>query len=416
MKKNLLLTCVLVLVLGITFLLTETDIVRPRPQVEIQLQEALKVIRKIQLPQASFEQTAGVWRSSAGDIVKAELLDELHKSLEQFQVVRTLEGVDVPVDNFFAEALRVKLNGEEFLIGEMTPAQDGFYFGRTGDRHVYVVDLNAMGSLAVADDNHQLQLAKFQRLRDLLMLPEDRWRENRLVALTALGSFTEWKAGDIILRARQWGDYPWGDTLVQRVQAGLASLVLKGTILRKKPMGKIFETWQFTQGKKTISWEIYSHPVHHIYLIWDESEGKAYPLDEPSSALLKEFPRTLVNAPLRLDLATSNWREATVDQRAKTWKANREGSEWRVDPPNPKVQSLLQFMEQSQNFEQVKLLTPQECQTLALGSTFGVTVGEAHWRWLTVPQGRVLLECRAGIALSWRLPLESAIDFATLEE
>ncbi len=414
MKKNLWLLGGLLGLLGLTWLLTEGGWQKEEPLLQKNLREELARARELSLPSATLRQIDGVWKLENGDMARADFLEEWHSTFEQFEIVRTLDPSEASAAEVFEGALKVGINGHVYLVGDLTPAGEGFYFGRQGDPAVHVVDLNRMGSLAVADDNRQLQLSKYHRMRDMLTLPAERWRELRLMPLTGLGTFDEWRVQGLRLRAGDWAGRPWGDVLVGRIQAGLASLALRGASVDARPAGKPEFTWEFVRGAATTVWEFFPHRVHDVYVVWDSKAGRGYLLDGASSLLVRTFPRTLVDRPLSLSLASSAWRESEVTEGDRRWHARLEG-EWRATPPaGPALASLLEFLSASQNFEQVKLLTAEECGALAAGAKISVEVEGIVWRWLPVSGGRVLLECQTGVALSWRLPLDSPLDFATL--
>ncbi len=400
--------------LALTWFLTEQNGGEGVPVVQTRLREELARVRELTLPQARLRQQDGVWRLENGDMARADFLEEWHRSFEQFEVARTLGPTEASVEEVLADAVKVGINDEVFLVGDLTPAGEGFYFGRQGDPSVYVVDLNRVGSLAVADDDLQLQLAKYQRLRDMLTLPSDRWRELRLMPLTGMGTFDEWRVQGLTLRAGDWAGRPWGDPLVARVQAGLASLTLKGATVTARPAGKPAFTWAFTQKGKVSLWEFFPHRVHDVFTVWIGDQSRGHLLDGAASELVRTFPRTLVDRPLSLTLASTSWREATVTEGSRQWSVRREG-EWRATPPaGAALAALLEFLGAAQNYESVKLLTAEECAALSKGAKISVDVEGAVWRWLSVSGGRVLLECATGVALSWRLPLDSPLDFATL--
>ena len=243
MKKNLLLLALLASLLGLTWILTESGVLSSKSRLEELLVDALKNPQRIELPMAELYSKDGVWLTGAGEVARAEVLDEWHKSMEAIHIARVIPKPPVKKD-FFTQEIRFTIDDQIFEFGDIAPSNDSFYLSVPGDPDVYVVDLYDMGSMAVADDEKVLLQEKYQRLRDLLLYPEDRWREERLLPLVRMAGFSHWEKGELMLDGNELKDRPWGIVVMNAFSAGLQSLVVKGPIMNQKPTGiSLLEPW-----------------------------------------------------------------------------------------------------------------------------------------------------------------------------
>jgi hypothetical protein len=399
MKKNLLLFAMLVSLLGLTWILTESGAFSSKPRLEELLDDALKNPQKIELPFAELYVKDDVWLTGAGEVARAEVLDEWHKSMEAIHIARVIPKPPVKKD-FFTQEIRFTIDEQVFEFGDMAPSNDCFYLGIPGDPDVYVVDLYDMGSLAVADDEKVLLQAKYQRLRDLLLYPEDRWREERLLPLLRLAGFSHWEKGELKLDGNELKERPWGLVVMKAFSAGLQSLVVKGPIINQKPAGiSLLEPWTFIQsdGSRFV-WEFYQHKSLDLIYVWVPQFGKAYPLDEPSSSLLKVFPERLMETMFQM-----------------RFNPNKEAVSFHVAgklvPENKVVQ---QFLQSEQTFNQLTLMSDEDCELLEKQSRFEVQIGTVHYGFRRVDKAWNILDCENGLSWMWSVPLESPMDFATL--
>ena len=399
MKKNLLLLAMLVSLLGLTWILTESGVFSSKSRLEELLVDALKNPQKIELPMAELYSKDGVWLTGAGEVARAEVLDEWHKSMEAIRIARVIPKPPVKKD-FFTQEIRFTIDDQVFEFGDIAPSNDSFYLSVPGDPDVYVVDLYDMGSLAVADDEKVLLQEKYQRLRDLLLYPEDRWREERLLPLVRLAGFSHWEKGELMLDGNELKDRPWGLVVMKAFSAGLQSLNVKGPIMTQKPTGiSLLEPWTFIQsdGSKSV-WEFYQHKSLDLVYVWVPHLGKAYPLDEPSSTLLKFFPERLMDKMFQM---TFNPNKETVTFHV----AGKLVAESKV---------VQQFLQSEQTFNQLTLMSEEDCQLLEKQSRFEVRIGSLHYGFRRLDKAWNILDCENGLSWMWSVPLESQMDFATL--
>ncbi len=422
MKRLIPMAGLAALLLFATWLLTEKEVWKKQDAVEGSLRAALADLRSVELPHVRFAPRDGVWRTSSGQMVRAEALQEFQRSLEAFHFARVLDPSEGggSREDFFGEGVNFKLNGTTFTLGDLAPSGDVFYFGMEGEPGVRVVDLREMGSLATADTENVLQEAKYQRLRDLFLANEHAWRETRLTLLTRLGSFRSWTDGERRLDAPALGARPWAEPLLKAFQAGLLSLHRQGEELAHKPAGKpALASWRFLEGKEETVWEFYAHPSLPLLYVWVASLGRAFPVDEPSSALLRRFPARLIDKPSNLTLRPQPPTHARLVQGRDSWEAEVVAGRWTFRPSSldeEKAVGLLNFFSAPQTFAHVSLLAPTECRTLAAGAKFAVTLGAETWHWLSVPGGHALLECGLNVALGFFPPLDSGFDFVSLKK
>lgn len=403
MKKNLILLGMLVVLLGLTWLVTESGLLSSKPRLEELLVNSLKNPQKIELPFAELYVKDGVWLTGAGEVARAEVLDEWHKSMEAIHIARVIEKPAEKKD-FFSQELRFTIDDQVFEFGDMAPSNDSFYLSVPGDPDVYVVDLYDMGSMAVADDEKVLLQAKYQRLRDLLTYPEDRWREERLLPLLRLAGFSHWEKGELMLDGNELKERPWGLVVMKAFSAGLQSLTVKGPIINQKPAGvSLLEPWNFIQsdGKK-LRWEFYQHNSLDLLYVWVPDLGKAYPLDEPSSTLLKFFPERLMDRLFQLTFNPEK-EETTFHISGKLLKKDTGASK-----------AVQQFLQSEQTFNQLSLLAETDCRELEKQSRFVVQIGKLHYAWRRLDKAWNILDCESGLSWMWSVPLESQLDFANL--
>ncbi|MFP5491112.1 MAG: hypothetical protein ACLGG0_06405 [Bacteriovoracia bacterium] len=403
MKKILLLVGILGLLLTLTWVLTESGWMDKKSNLEKVMAKSLQNPQKFNLPAAELTMSEGVWRTGSGEIARAEVLEELHRSLESLTIARVIS--DAPDRNeFFGEGLKFSVDDQTFEWGSMAPSGDSFFLGLVGDPNVYVVDLRAMGSFAMADEEKVLLQSKYQRLRDLLLYPEDRWREERLLPLLQFAQFLNWEKGELKLDSLVLSKRPWGKAAMNAFLAGLQSLKVKGNILNQAPLKKSkIQPWFFTlhNGAK-ISWEFYEHPNLDLIYVWLPHLKKAYPLDQESSEFIGRFPERLVSKSFSMVLGEPGVKPEIVENKQQ------------VTVESEASKALTRFMQTAQTFEILSLITGKDCQELARTSVIQLKTQGIEYAWRRVSSGWAILDCETGLTWTWSLPLESPMDFATL--
>lgn len=421
MKRNLLLGGVLALLLGVTWLVTEKKAFEHLPPAEAALQEALQSPQRYQLPNVTLTQQGQVWVNSEGEMVRAERLQEFHHSLEQFHVSKTIPSEEGGLEAaaYFGQGLTFTVGKRQFVLGDIAPTGESFYFKVEGLPGVHLVDLNQMGSALVSDENRILQQEKYHRLRDLLQLPSARWRENRLVMLGQFGEFRQWSAGKFVLNAEEVSSHPWGHVLLEALQAGLSSLEVAGKTLDHPPTKRAgLDDWVFVLGDKSeLRWEFYQHPDLELVYVWIPKQQKAYPLSQDSSDFLRELLPRLINRPLPLTIHPVPLDRVKLTEAGQAWVGVRKGQGMEFTPEGinaKRASELVKFFYTPQSFDYVTLLAADECARLKQGARFQVDWENEHWGVLPIQGGLVFLQCEAHVALTWSLPLDSSLDFATL--
>lgn len=403
MKKIILLSGLLVLLLTLTWVLTESGWMDNKSNLERVMAESLKNPQKFNLPAAELSLSEGVWRTGSGEIARAEVLEELHRSLESLTIARVI--TDAPErTEFFGEGLKFSVDDKTFEWGTMAPSGDSFFLGLVGDANVYVVDLRAMGSFAMADEEKVLLQAKYQRLRDLLLYPEDRWSEERLLPLLQFSQFLVWEKGDLKLDSQVLSKRPWGKAAMNAFLAGLQSLKVKGNILNQSPIKKSkIASWIFTlQTGEKVAWEFYEHPNLDLIYVWLPHLKKAYPLDQESSAFIGRFPERLVSKSFSMVLGEPGVKPEIIERkRPVTFESEAS-------------KALIRFMQTAQTFEILSLISGKDCQELARTSVIQLKTQGIEYAWRRVSNAWAILDCESGLTWTWSLPLESPMDFATL--
>jgi|GEM_PF-2879351 len=404
MKKNLFLFVGLIALVSLTWVLTESGWLSSTSRLEELLVQSLKNPQRLELPAAELYVKDGVWLTGAGEVARAEVLDEWHKSMEAIHIARVIERPENKKE-FFTQELRFTIDEQIFEFGDLAPSNDSFYLSVPGDPDVYVVDLYDMGSMAVADDEKVLLQAKYQRLRDLLQYPEDRWREERLLPLLRLAGFSHWEKGELRLDGNELKERPWGLAVMKAFSAGLQSLLVKGPIMTQKPTGiSLLEPWNFIQSDgSTSTWEFYQHNSLDLVYVWVPSLGKAYPLDEPSSTLIKFFPERLIDRLFQMNFNPAK-DPAVFHVNGKLVKGD-----------SAQTKAVQQFLLSEQTFNQLSMLSEEDCRVLEKKNSFMAQIGTLHYAFRRLEKGWNILECVTGLSWTWSVPLESQMDFARLE-
>ena len=424
MKKNAWLLGILVALIVITWLVTERKIFESVPTVQAQLKAEVENLRQLRLPAAELSQDSeGVWRSSDGEVVRAEYLQELHKNLEQFKISRTFAARDIPPGSnpYFNSAVHVGINQLKLVIGDLTPTGDGFYFTIDGHSEVYLMDLQEMSSQAVGDTDNILQREKYNRMMDLIQLSTPRWREKRLAALVRFGSFREWRSGEYSLDILQLRDKPWATVIFSALQAGIASLEVEGAIVTQKPAKQTkLDNWSFVlEDNSEASWEFYEHPSLQLIYVWIPRLGKGYPLNQASSDFLRDFTPRLIKKSFSITIHPAPIETARLQEGEDQWivAPNRVFTPDTIEQTH--ANNLLDFFSTKQTFDHLSLVTKRDCLKLRDGARYQVSLGSENediWGVLPVKGGLIFLECQTGIALGWSTPLDSSLDFATLRK
>ena len=404
MKKNLLLTGVVLALLAITYLLTESAWLEARDPLAERLGAALRSARSFSLPQARLNLVEGQWYTGAGDLARADLLEEWHRSLERLRVREVIAAPEERA-SFFTDNLEFAIDDTVFEWGGLAPSQESFYLGIKGEAPVYLVDLQQLSSLAMADDDKVLQVAKYQRLRDLLIYPELGWREHRLLALAQLPSLLRFQKGEIVLESEVLELSALGEAGKDALSAGLMSLTVAGATHHEKPI-KLKELFRWRLEEKigkSREWIFYDYPQGGSLLLWDEGLARGWTLAAESGSYVQRFPERLVDKTLSLTLL-----EDTTKLRYR-----RNGTELEGLPRQHAV--IAKFLSSAQRFELLTAVSKLECLQLARSANFETQTDAQTLAWRKSKEAWLILDCEAGLGLSWSLPLDSALDFAKLE-
>jgi hypothetical protein len=404
MKRLLILFAVLCSLLGLTWFLTETGIFEKKTPFEEALHKELKNIKSYTLPVASLSQDMyGIWRTSAGEVVRSELLDELHRSLESISISRVINHFKNPTERveYFPTKDTFKLNNIIFEWGSLSPSGDSFYLGIQGHPEVYVADLTAMGSLAVGDNENVLMQAKYQRLRDLIFYPERGWQETRLLPLLQMYGFKHWRKGTLKLDGDILAQRSWGEEIKKFFIAALQSLEVQGEIIKVKPQGDpAFASWVFESVGEAMVWEFYEHKNIDIIYVWIPSLAKGYPLNGESSELLQKFPERFVDRPFSM----------TLNPLSENMEVFHKGD--LIKTKSPVYGALMKFFQLKQNFDHLTFLSVKDCNELK--TPLEVRVNSTVYNLRKVTGGWAIMDCELGLVWTWSLPLESDMDFDTL--
>lgn len=392
MKKILLLSGILAVLLGLTWLLTESGQFDQSFEIEKKLQAALRNPTFYKLPQATLRYQDSHWQSSKGIVLRAELLDELHRSLESIKIHRVMKNPPAR-ESFFTNNLIVQINDLELQWGDMSPAMDSFYLSLKGDPDVYVMDLNDLGSMAVGDNENVLRQAKYQRMTDLLKFPEHGWQETRLFYILRRSGFQLFSKAQIRLDPVLLSKRYWGSEVIKSFVAGLQSLEILGDIKDEKPLGiNVIENWSLTQADGSVEeWQFFKHPQVDLIYVWIESLKKAFPLNEASSDLVQAFPERLIDKPTFMQL-----------------KAPEEQLVFAPLLKDSAVSALKGFLETKQSFDLVTI--HPGCQAESGGVE--MSINQIKYRLQRTMESWLIIDCESGIQWTYRLPKDSPLDFS----
>ncbi len=392
MNKIVLLGLILCSLLGVTWLLTESGQFDQSYEIEKKLQAALKSPNLYKLPQATLRFEDSHWQNAKGIVLRAELLDELHRSLESIKIHRVIKNPPER-ESFFANNITVQINDLELQWGEMSPSMDSFYLSLKGDPDVYVMDLNELGSMAVGDNENVLRQAKYQRMTDLLNFPEHGWQETRLFYVLRRSGFQHFNKGSINLDPVKLSQRFWGNEVIKKFVAGLQSLELLGEIQTSKPKGiTVFENWKLAQPNGIIDdWQFFHHPQVDLIYVWVESLQKAFPLNEASSDLVKVFPERLIDKPFIMQL-----------------KSPEEVLSF-TPSLNPEAQDVFnEFLSSKQNYD---LLTVHSgCSEKVEGVE--MSINQIKYQLRRTHESWLIQDCETGVQWTYLLPKESPLDFS----
>jgi hypothetical protein len=392
MRNIALLSVALSLLLILTWVMTESGIWDKKTILESKLEAVLKNPTRYQLPLAQLEFKNGFWQSSQEIPLRAELLEELHRSLESIRISRVISS---PPDyqDFFSQGSRFVINDVEFLWGDLSATGDSFYLGLKDNPDVYVVDLTQLGSLAVGDSQNVLLHAKYQRLRDLLHFPEHGWQERRLFSILRIPGFKIFEKGPLRVDSEVWSKRPWGGALKSFFISALHSLEVMGEIRREKPQTmSLIEPWVLTfDNGETLKLEFFPHPDLAITYVWIESLQRAYPLNPESSEVIQTFPERVRETPFALSL-------------------NPNSSPLGLTPElsSEKRENLEKFFNLSPYFDLLTLTSdcsvPQKHLAVSVeGVIYHLWRREESW---------VMMDCEAQVQWLYRIPRDSVLDFS----
>ncbi len=392
MKKILALFTILCALLGLTWMLTESGQFSESFELEKKLQAALRNPTLYKLPQATLRFENSHWQSSKGIVLRAELLDELHRSLESIKIQRVIKSPPER-ESFFANNIVVQINDLELQWGEMSPAMDSFYLSLKGDPDVYVMELDDLGSMAVGDNENVLRQAKYQRTTDLLKFPEHGWQETRLFYVLRRSGFLLFSKGNVRLDPVILSKRFWGNELIKSFVAGLQSLEILGEIKEEKPKGiNIIENWSLTQPDGSVEeWEFFKHPQVDLVYVWIDSLKKAYPLNEPSSDLVKTFPERLIDKPFLMQLKTPE-----------------EALSFLPKLSDQAVQIFKEFLETKQSFDLISI----HSGCISEAGSIEMNINQIKYRLQRSQESWLIRDCETGVEWTYRLPKDSPLDFS----
>jgi hypothetical protein len=190
-KKNVLLLILLFTTLTIAYLLTERNPEKlHRDKIEKWVEETSIMV----LPKTVLSNKNNVWINAQDQMIKAEALKELSDYFISFSNARVLKS-KAQSENYFSHPLEVKLmkpNKEvlTFVIGDMVPTYEAFYLKTSLSPHLLIMDLDFVPSPVVGSNQLDLQVQKFDRLRNLIQATPDLWLERNFARLSSLGSFS----------------------------------------------------------------------------------------------------------------------------------------------------------------------------------------------------------------------------------
>jgi hypothetical protein len=174
MKKNLVLSAFLVLLLILTYFVQERSSERRFQEVVSKDQLiAAEDIKSLKLQNLVAEKKDGQWWSG-DNLLSHNVFRQIETKISQIKKVKT---VGETKESYFSDPLIFFVNDEKWLIGDMTLGRQGFYLAR-GDE---VIIARIVGSShELTDDEHAIDQVKLDELKRLFNTPPAELQEKQL--------------------------------------------------------------------------------------------------------------------------------------------------------------------------------------------------------------------------------------------
>lgn len=174
MKKNFVLLGVLALLLIGTYVFQE---LRSSHLFEASLTKdhliSADSIKELSFSDVDAKKVNGQWKM--GDsLLSYNTFKQIEKRISQIKKIKNVDGAR---SNYFSAPLEFKVNGESWVVGDMTLDRTGFYFAR--DNQMMVAVMEGEGQELTDDPNKAMEV-KLEDLRKLLSTRVDQLAETQL--------------------------------------------------------------------------------------------------------------------------------------------------------------------------------------------------------------------------------------------
>lgn len=172
MKKNLWLLGLLAVLIALTWVFQEKRAEQEYVESLTKGKVLQGEITKLKLPAVEAEKREGQWWSGKL-LLSHNAFKQLEKMLTSITSIKDIQG---NLETFFKNALSLEVNGEKWLIGEMTLDKSAFYLSKGGK--IYLVFIDAESG-QVSTEGESIENKKLDELKSLLSQALPSLKENQ---------------------------------------------------------------------------------------------------------------------------------------------------------------------------------------------------------------------------------------------
>lgn len=262
MKKNLLLSGVLVVLLGITYFAQEKKNEKTFEESLVKDKLFPAPITRLKIAGIDAEKTGKSWMSGE-KLLSHNVMNMVEEKIRQLKKVKTVTGNKA---DFFSSAIAFSVNGDELLVGDLSLDRQGFYLSHNGEMMLVVLEGSAH---EITRDENELQPTKYNELRALLSKSPKEFAETQLFRFypelpleRVTVKATDALPFEIDLKANATTPPPFpGISTHEKLKEKFISLLSQVTLKEEIPYGpfgsKLSELTFMSSGK-AVMWELYS--------------------------------------------------------------------------------------------------------------------------------------------------------------
>jgi hypothetical protein len=264
MKQNLILSFVLVLLLIGTYFFQE---VRNSKAFEASLVKD-HLIAPEKINSLAWDGVDAVKRDDQWwadrELLSHNLFKQIEKKVSNLKVIKKLEGFN---HNYFTNKTEFKVNGEKWILGDLTLDRQGFYLAKGGEVMVAIIDGE---SGEVTDDESKLMELKLQDLRKAIASKLEGLKETQLFRF-----YPKLPFGSVTIEAESRPSYEINflnnetlpapmmgvyvhDNLVQKFYSLVTQLTIKNEVpLSERLKGSRLGKMIFQKDSEKVTWELW---------------------------------------------------------------------------------------------------------------------------------------------------------------